>query len=70
MLPPHGIKGAHQAGEIPPLSKDWSKPGWMSDIMKIHSAVNGWSYRKHWDLSAFAHVESTWRHNGLKRESG
>jgi hypothetical protein len=25
MLPPHGIEGAHQAGDIPPLSKDWSK---------------------------------------------
>jgi hypothetical protein len=22
MLPPHGIEGAHQAGDIPPLSKD------------------------------------------------
>jgi hypothetical protein len=26
MLPPHGIEGVHEAGDIGPLSKVWSNP--------------------------------------------
>jgi hypothetical protein len=39
MRTPHGIEGAHQAGDVPPLSKDWSKSVWINDIVKTHSAA-------------------------------
>jgi hypothetical protein len=39
MRTPHGIEGAHQAGAVPPLSKDWSKSVWINDIVKTHSAA-------------------------------
>jgi hypothetical protein len=36
---PHGIEGAHQAGDVPPLSKNWSNSVWINEIMKNHSAA-------------------------------
>jgi hypothetical protein len=69
MHTPHGIKSAHQAGDIPPLSKDWSNSVRIKEIMKTHSAAYGRSYGKHWDPFAPAHVESTWLHKRLKRRN-
>jgi hypothetical protein len=47
MRTPHSVEGAHQAEDVPPLPKDWSKSGWINEIMKTHSAAYGRSYRKH-----------------------
>jgi hypothetical protein len=67
MRTPHGIEGAHQAGNISPLSKDWSKSWKIRDVMKTHSAAYCRSYRKHWEPFTPAHVVSTYLHKGLRR---
>ena len=39
MRTPHGIEGAHQAGDAPPLSKDWSKIWVHEGYHEIHGST-------------------------------